>query len=131
MAYPFNIRKKIFRNQPFSITVAVKQEAEAYECLDLSQYQIKAVIVRLVDSGECYYYNEPEQLGPVVCSQDSVSYDDTNTFATATFSSVKTAALVLGDDNYKWFYGYAPSGSGSATTVLCSGPAEVVDSPLF
>jgi hypothetical protein len=127
MVDPFNIVRKIFRNQPWQLAIQVSQPG-SFTALDLSGYETKAVLCRLAKGVDAAY----PVLGPIILSNDSPTLQTANTKAVFVFPASQTAGLQLGACSYRWLVEMSPSGSGSgASAVLCAGPAAVYDSPAW
>ena len=127
MVDPFNITRKIFRNQPWRLAVQVSQPG-SFTAVDLSGYESKAVLCRLANGNGC----GGPTLGPVILRNDSPTLETENTKAVFVFPAGQTAGLALGACSYRWIVEMSPSGSGSgASAVVCAGPAAVYDSPAW
>jgi hypothetical protein len=126
MIDPFNITRKIFRNQPWSLSVQINQGG--FAALDLSGYEMKAVLCRLTTGADSAY----PALGPIILRNDKPILSTQATKATFVFPANQTGGLQLGDCSYRWIVEMSPSGAGSgSSSVLCAGPAAVCDSPAW
>jgi hypothetical protein len=124
MIDPFQVTQKVWRNQIFELVVQIPTPSSRIGCLDLSLYDVRAVISR-VNPLQCCGFGAP--LYTSVNPPLSVK----NTAATFVFSAAETASLTLGNSSHRYQVQYAPSGDLTASTVALAGPLDVSDSPPF
>jgi hypothetical protein len=124
MIDPFQITQRVFRNSPFVLEVQIPDLEKRVGCLDLSLYDVRAVISR-VNPMQCCGFGSP------LFTENNPALSVQNTLATFVFPAEETAVLILGNAAHRYQVQYAPSGNLTASVVAQGGPLQVCDAPAF